>query len=271
LDRELEQLISQMRSRLATLRSEQSPEVPQLRLLYEEIAAADAEFDGVKLDTGEISVTTGPITLDDIELGRFKIRLHLKLLGADTPYTIQALDPNPAVSCSETTHPHVSGERLCPGEGRAAINAALAEGRIGDFFLIVDRILHTYAVGSAYVELDQWYGIRCHDCDSTVDEEDASSCTNCAARVCGDCLVGCGGCGEGYCSGCIDRCYRCEEYSCSGCLTTCVRCRHAVCGACCEEELCETCREELEDELDEMELLENASAETVDVSAEPTV
>lgn len=270
LARELEHLISQIRGRLATLCQERPPSTPQLRLLYEELTAAAAEFEDWQLSAAELSVTTEPITLDEIELGPFQIRLHLDRLGNDMPYSVTALEPNPAASCSETTHPHVNAERLCPGEGRAAINAALAEGRFCDFFTIVDRILHTYAVGSAYVELDQWHGIHCNDCDSTVDEEDACTCANCEERLCGDCLVNCGGCGDGYCSGCIDRCYRCEEYSCSGCLTTCIRCRHAICGACCEEELCETCREELEDESDEMES-ENASSETVDGSTEPTV
>ena len=270
LARELEHLGSQLRSRLATLSNERPPQVPQLRLLYEELVAADSEFDGVEWEAGEISAPTEPITLDDIQLGRFKIRLQLKRLGAEMPYSIQALAPNPAASCSETTHPHVSGERLCPGEGRGSIAGALAEGRLLDFFTIVDRVLHTYAAGSAYVELDRWYGIACHDCDSSINEEDACSCSSCDEKVCGDCLISCGGCSDGYCSGCIERCGRCEEYSCSGCLARCAGCRHHVCEACREDDLCETCREQMEEEQDEAES-DDASLETPVTSTEPAV
>jgi len=270
LARELEHLVSQLRSRLATLRSERPAAMPQLRLLYEELVAADGEFDGVELEEEQISVTTDPIALDDIELGRFKIRLHLKRLGTERAFTIQALDPNPAASCSETTHPHVSGERLCPGEGRGAITAALADGRLFDFFTIVDRILHTYASGSAFVELDRWYGVSCHDCDSTIEADDACTCTHCDERVCGDCLCCCNGCGDGYCSGCIDRCYRCEEPTCGGCLAPCQHCRRNVCESCRDDGLCETCREELEEEANEDES-EAPPVETQGASAEPAV
>lgn len=270
LARELEHLGNQVRSRLAACHDVERRAVPTLRLLFEELTTAAAEFENWQLSASEISVTTEPIRLDEIELGPFQIRLHLDRLGNDMPYSVTALEPNPAASCSDTTHPHVSGERLCPGEGRAAINAALADGRLFDFFTIVDRILHTYAVGSAYVELDRWYGVSCHDCDSTINEEDSCTCTHCDEKVCGDCLISCGGCGDGYCSGCIERCARCEEYSCSGCLVRCDRCRRHVCESCREDELCETCREELEEAKDETESEEEAS-EIVNASTEPTV
>lgn len=270
LTRELEHLVNQLRSRLSTVSSERLQSKPHLRLLYEELVAAESEFDGLEFEAGEISVTTDSIALEDIELGRFQIRLHLKRLGTDSPYSIKALDPHPAASCEETTHPHVSGERLCAGEGRGAINAALAEGRLFDFFTIVNRILHTYSRGAGYVELDDWYGVRCHDCDSTVNEEDACTCTRCEERVCGDCLVGCGECGEGFCSGCIERCYRCEEYSCIGCLTACDDCRRYVCGACHTDDVCETCLEQREEEPDE-EVSMETSPEPINAPAQPTL
>lgn len=270
LGRELEHLGSQLRSRLAQLIQERSPRIPQLRLLYEELMAADGEFDGVELEAGEISVTTEPITLDEIELGRFKIRLHLPRVGTDTPYSIQALDPNPAASCTETPHPHVSGTRLCAGEGRGAIKGALAEGRLFDFFTIVDRILHTYAVGSAYVELDRWHGVACHDCDASIDEEDACTCHRCEERICGDCLCCCGGCGDGYCSGCLDRCFRCEEPACASCLVRCEDCRREVCPSCREDDLCESCREQREEEEHEEETT-NEEAEPLAPPSEPTI
>ena len=210
---------SAVNSTIALSHSNLSDRQPyRLRVLYGELAATAAEFDGVELAKSELSITTEVITLDEVELGPFRIRLHLHRLGSETPYSVTALEPNPAASCSDTTHPHVNGDRLCPGEGRGAIAAALADGRLFDFFTIVDRILHTYAAGSAYVELDRWDGVACHDCDSTLDDDEAYSCSHCEERLCGDCLVSCGGCSDGYCSGCIERCSRCEEYSCSGCL-----------------------------------------------------
>mgnify|MGYP003618375674 FL=1 len=267
---ELEHFDGEIRSRLTTLRAAPPPAIPGLRLLYEELVATDEEFNGVLLEEGELSITTEPIALDDVELGRFKIRLHFERLGTEYPYSLRALEPNPAASCPDTTHPHVNCERLCAGEGRSAIAAALAEGRLLDFFTIVNRILHTYGEGSAYVELGQWYGIRCEDCGATIDAEDACACTQCEDRVCGDCLQCCGCCGDGYCAGCIDRCYLCEQYSCSDCLTTCTRCRRAVCGACHDEGVCESCREKLEEVNDESES-ELASPATVDAASDPAV
>src|SRR5690606_10348138 len=118
----------------------------------------------------------------------------------------------------------------------------------GDFFTIVDRILHTYGEGSAYVELSNWFGRPCHDCATVVADDDASSCQACEERLCGDCIMSCGGCSDGYCAGCLDRCGQCDELTCSGCLTRCPRCRRDVCGGCLDETICTNCLEELEDE-----------------------
>lgn len=267
---DLESIERQLRQMTADLQTERMPSVPSLRLLHEELAATETEFSELVWIEGEIGVTTDSISLDDVELGPFQIRLQLDRMVTDSPFRVRALEPNPAASCRETTHPHVSGERLCAGEGRGAIAAALAEGRLFDFFTIVDRILHTYAVGSAFVELDQWDGVSCLDCDSTMDADDVCTCTQCDGRLCGDCLRCCSGCSDGYCSGCIDRCYRCEEPTCDGCLAPCKECRRNVCESCRDDGLCETCREELEEEENEDEF-ETSPVETQSPSAEPTV
>jgi hypothetical protein len=47
------------------------------------------------------------------------------------------MDPHPSSRNNEVTHPHVSGERLCAGDAGAAIEAAIASGRICDFFVLV--------------------------------------------------------------------------------------------------------------------------------------
>lgn len=221
-----------------------APLLPTLRLIYEELVAIEAEFPAVELNQGELVITTEPVTLEDIGFGPFQISLQLRRLDDEMPFLVTALEPNPAASCAETVHPHVHDRRLCPGQGRAAIQAALAEGRLYDFAVVVNQVLHTYGEGSAYVELRDWDGVRCHDCDSTVAEEDACTCTHCEKQVCGDCLICCGYCGDGYCGGCIDRCARCDEFSCSDCLARCDRCRRHVCASCRDGELCETCCEE---------------------------
>ena len=250
---DLERLGYRLRDLIGGLRAAERTSRPSARMLYEELQAAVREFNGLEIDDATLGVTTDSIVLEDIRLGPFSILLDTDRLTGDSPYTIVALEPNPAVSSSETTHPHVNGERLCPGEGRGAINAALAEGRLFDFFTIVDRILHTYAEGSAYVELNRWHGVPCHDCDCTVDEDDACSCRGCDESLCGECLLACESCGDGYCSGCSERCAECDGRYCSRCLKTCLRCRREVCESCLDERVCTACLEELEHEEEPVE------------------
>lgn len=248
---ELERMLSRLQEILGRERRGDQRPLPSVRLLYEELVAVSGEFGGFAVDEGGLSVVTEPIALEGIDLGPFAIRLETDSLHLEAPYRVRALEPNPAASCCDTTHPHVNGERLCAGEGRAAITAALEEGRLLDFFTVVDRILHTYAVGAAYVELSQWLGVPCHDCNGAVDENDRYTCERCDEPLCGDCLNCCDACSYGYCSACIERCAECEARSCSGCLSTCGRCRREVCEACREGTICNRCLEELEDALAE--------------------
>lgn len=270
---ELEYFTNQLRNRTAVLRDVVQRAPPLLRELYADLTVLADDFADLKFDGPTVSVTTEPITLEGIELGRFRIRLELSRLDADMPYSIEALEPNPAASNEDTTHPHVHGERLCPGEGRSAIKAALADGRLLDFFVLVDRVLHHYSRGAGYVELSDWFGTPCHDCDCTVGEDEGVSCYGCEERLCGDCYVVCGGCSESFCTGCIDRCGRCEEYACSGCLARCERCRRDVCESCREGEVCETCREELLEEEEEEDAEEESTSSTDDATnrTEPAV
>ena len=265
----LDWLESQLRAQRAAL-DRSAPALPTLRLIYEELTAIEGEFPAVEWAEGELLITTEPVTLEGIKFGPFQIGLQLNRLSDEMPFSVTALEPNPAASCSDTVHPHVNSRKLCAGHGRAAISAALADGRLYDFAVVVNQILHTYGEGSAYVELRDWDGVRCHDCDSTVADEDTCTCSHCDERVCGDCLNSCGSCGDGYCGGCIDRCARCEEFSCSGCLTPCDRCRRYVCSSCREDELCETCREDLEAE-DELETSDESADENETPSTEPAV
>ena len=220
-------------------------------LIYDELLAIADEFDEWSCDERELIIVTEPIHLEGINLGRFEIRLDLQRLDASDPYRVVARDPNPAASSYETTHPHIDNSKLCSGEGRSTIATALREGRLHDFATVVDRILHTYAKGSAYVELANWHGTPCHDCDTSVDPEDAYSCQACDETICGDCRTGCAQCGDTYCSGCISRCYACEVSTCSGCLNTCASCNEEFCESCLTEGMCHACREQAEEEQEE--------------------
>ncbi|HUU98355.1 MAG TPA: hypothetical protein VM487_21695, partial [Phycisphaerae bacterium] len=104
------------------------------------VTQLEAEFGepGFNRDTRELSVITDRIELEGIDLGDFEIRLHVGNLGAgqfNSLLSVIALDPHPAASNRRVTHPHVNDEQLCAGDGRAAIQAALHNGRICDFFV----------------------------------------------------------------------------------------------------------------------------------------
>ena len=80
---------------------------------------------GLYKDETEFWVTTEPIELEGIALGRFEIRFNWLTVADERPYRVVALDPNPASRSADTTHPHVQYERLCEGDGARAIHQAL--------------------------------------------------------------------------------------------------------------------------------------------------
>src|SRR5262249_26043094 len=153
-------------------------------------------------------------------------------LASEHPYRVVALEPNPSVANDEVTHPHVNHDTLCEGEGRIGIRRALAAGRLYDFFILVDRVLHTYSRGQAFVELDHWQGTPCYDCGSHLDPDESYSCSRCDETVCFDCSRCCTHCGQCCCSGCSDYCALCDETNCSGCLKHFEECQDQVCHHC---------------------------------------
>lgn len=220
---------------------------PSVSTLYHEILGLYEEFEDIELDLEEheLRITTEPITLEGIRLGRFQIQLDWERLGNPSPYYVKALDPNPAAANDGVTHPHVQDERLCEGDGRAAIQQSLAAGRLGDFFLLVAQILQTYGKGSAYVELDDWDGVSCSDCGQTVGENERYYCERCDATLCDECDRLCYGCDRSFCSGCLESCPTCDESFCSSCLMRCNNCHQRVCNNCLTNGLCEVCHERL--------------------------
>ena len=199
---------------------------------YRDLAALHREFDEslqCTPDAENISVTTCPIVLEDIPLGRFEIRLQIKQFPIVQQFKVFALEPHPASSDTSIVHPHINGEALCTGDGRKAIESALEAGRLYDFFTVVNRLLHTYSEGRAYVELSNWYGVPCHDCNCTVDEDDHYCCHDCEEKLCSNCGNLCSHCDQLYCSNCSASCPRCNCLVCAGCLKRCCDCRHEVC------------------------------------------
>ena len=211
--------------------------------LYRDLVALAEEFAAVEYRGAEklLCATTAPITLEGIDLGPFEIRLACGGRDPLPSYKVIALAPNPASSNPDVTHPHINDGHLCEGDGRRAIASALAEGRLFDFFTIVNQLLHTYAEGRAYVELESWHGVSCHDCGDTVDEEERYCCSRCDQTLCGDCTSSCGRCGEASCCNCTTCCPDCEQPFCSSCLLRCHRCERDVCRDCLNHNLCQKC------------------------------
>lgn len=234
--------------------------------LYLDLVALQEEPFELKIDTGagELCVTTEPVVLEGIDLGRFQIRLKLERLQDEWPYRVVALDPAPAAANGSVTHPHVNDEVLCEGEGSASLRKALAEGRLFDFFTMVDRLLHTYGAGRAHIELDQWQGMGCHDCGCVVDEDDYCFCCRCDHVICPECFSTCRHCDQSVCAGCSSSCQHCNEVACLRCLMPCAACLEQLCSECLNDQnLCQTCYEQrTKSDLEKGELEEAAAAKT---------
>jgi hypothetical protein len=217
-------------------------ELPTQRSLYEELQTLSDEFEDVRFDLREetISVITAPITLEEIELGRFRVVLGGKDLVTGL-FQVIAVDANPAVSRPDITHPHVYDNRLCEGDATVPLQNALWEGRFGDFFLIVQQTLLTYNSSSPYVSLSDWNGTRCRICDDSVNEEDSCCCDRCEQDVCAGCSTYCNNCCQNACDDCRETCSHCEERSCASCLAVCPDCRLKYCSNCLINQLCEDC------------------------------
>jgi hypothetical protein len=218
---------------------------PEIRELYAEIVCLFDEFPSVEWNPTSLvlSVETEPIELEDVPLGPFSIRLDCRALPASPEFEVVALDPNPASSNHDVTHPHVLGNDLCLGEGRAAIDQALSDLRLSDFFRIVQQILRTYNSDSAYVSLAAWSGCNCDGCGDTVHPEDLCVCELCDAELCEGCSTGCEACGRSTCRECLDSCSTCDDLVCRHCREGCSDCGKTCCSSCLEGGICHACRE----------------------------
>jgi len=209
----------------------------------------EAEFGAITVHRRQraISVNTEPITLDDVELGSFALKLFWDRdwqgWRAEC-FEIIALEPNPASSDESVTHPHVKGNVLCAGNATAALGKALEEKRIADTFCLVRSVLRTCSADSPHIRLSEWGGRReCRDCGARVRSDDLWSCDRCTGDFCSDCVGECKDCHVTRCASCMGRCVICEEpvcerclcqsahstrMSCCKCLTPCPRCSRLV-------------------------------------------
>jgi hypothetical protein len=219
------------------------PPIATLHELYDDIQALSEEFDSVRFDIkGRIvSVTTERIVLEDIDLGPFEIVLAWERSEGLGPREVRALDPNPAASSPDTTHPHVRDASLCEGEGRTAIRRALRQGRVLDFFVLTRQILRTYRSDSAFVALADWGGLRCSDCECVIAADDSTFCECCESDLCYECSRCCEQCGRTCCAQCVGRCAACDTDNCQSCLAPCVECKRPVCHACFQDLRCPRC------------------------------
>lgn len=187
----------------------QAKEVPPIGEILQEIRHLHDEFDEVEINgkEGRIAVTIDRVLLEEVDLGPFDVQLDLERLSRrrdSSAFVIVAKDPNPASSNSACKHPHVQDESLCAGDATAPIAAALNEGRIGDAFQLVDRVLHTYNSSSAYVSLSEWDSVGCNDCGTLVSTDHLYYCQHCDKDFCDDCARTCDRCNETVCVGCSD-------------------------------------------------------------------
>lgn len=243
----VEQPIVSLRQRLSQ-RDRRQPALTA-RTIYEDLCATDDEYGGIEFNIDErwLAVATSPITLEGVYLGPFEIRLSWARdwTYESSAYRVIALEPHPAECRESVTHPHVSDEVLCEGEGRYAIRQALAQVRLLDFFLLVTRVLNTYNSESPYVELALWRGATCSDCGTLVDEDDSYACEKCGTTVCSGCDRVCADCDRSYCYDCISSCTVCDASVCDGCFEICRTCRARVCENCRhEDQQCTKCHEE---------------------------
>jgi len=243
-------------SRVQPLTDSLRKEIPRLPLLIEEMRQVQDEFGDMEFDDDErmLSVVTEPITLEDLYLGPFKIQLELDKfseLYTSIIYQVIALDPHPAATDEAVTHPHVSNDQLCEGDGAAAIRAALEQGRLCDFFTTVRSILNTHNPDSAYVSLYDWDGEPCYDCGHVVDRENCYYCSFCDHDYCEQCSSYCQLCDETVCLGCGGEYPQCGELVCPNCISRCAECDSLCCKECLDENICPNCKEESEAENEE--------------------
>ena len=252
------QLLTQTRAVMSDLAVNPS-RVASAAEIAAELQALVEEFDDVRVSSRKrtVAVTTDEIVLADVSLGRFRLTLDWRrLCDGMRALSVVALEPVCAAANDHYVHPHVDGEVLCAGDGKLALQAALTEGRLCDFFVVVRQILETYNSSSAYVQLEDWFSRECLACGDWTAADEMRDCERCDTSICRDCVTGCSDCHGDFCSDCTLVCADCDSETCVGCLNECAGCGNQFCEGCFEDGECLKCREKHETE-------ETATAEAV--------
>lgn len=200
-----------------------------------EITAISSTW-ATKFRGNTLSVKIPDIVLDDgtesVELGSFWVNLNI-----DT-YSIRIESIDEIKSSKGFFHPHVSAtDNLCSGDGGIPMKAALIQGRLEDYFRLVEGVLRTYNNKSPYEHLTDWYapeeGEYCMYCEERRDKEDVFFCDKCNKTYCSECYSPCGDCGNSICPNCgLDACTECDQTLCRECSLSCKNCGGTVCNDC---------------------------------------
>jgi len=220
--------------------------------IFRDLTAVSVEFNHFKFEPVGmlLSIVTEPVELEGTWLGCFRISLDVSTLSRSerAHYDVVALDPYPASSDEEVVHPHVQSQRLCEGDAQSAIRLALCQGRLFDFFQLVDNVLRTYNSESAYVTLDDWGDLTCCDCGHLTISDDCCECSACEDRVCDGCWCCCTDCDQRHCSACNVDCSGCLDDVCKSCVNSCTECSENFCSSCLpENQRCNSCEDQESD------------------------
>ncbi|MBN72939.1 MAG: hypothetical protein CME32_27100 [Gimesia sp.] len=278
LERVLTSEVILLTQQLVTLQQElesvtTAKSVPAIRTIYDDLLALEEEFGEYSIDLKNktISVVTESIMLEGVYLGAFEIRLELAALNSDPPfhYTVIAHDPQPPITNDSVTHPHVQYDNVCEGDARVPIKRSLEQGRLLDFFVLMNRLLLTYNPESPYVALSDWHSAECSECADVVTTDEQTHCTNCENRLCLQCTNSCADCNSSFCHDCVTRCEVCRDNCCESCLKECGLCRSSCCSNCLDhEERCPICETQEDEETYEPDQ-EITASETVSPAVTP--
>ena len=249
----IDETITALRTEKERLNAGNARSVEQAEV-FRDLLVLKLEFSDVEIDLRQktMAVVTRPIVLDGLILGEFQILLYLDTLGdpdVAACYDVIAVDPVRSMPNEDVTHPHVEANRLCEGDARPAIALALAQGRLLDFFQIVEQVLLTYNPSSAYVAITNWEGSNCGECGCLTSSDETIECAGCEKSLCDSCTQACEKCGDSFCDECDKCCCECGENFCKFCLSECAVCSAPICSDCqSENERCDDCEEETNEE-----------------------
>ena len=229
--------------------------VPTIKFLIDELSDLQKDFSNLKLVDNKLSISTKNIVLEGIYFGPFNISLDIRSMSGANNHSyhwwpeIKALDPQyPGdYSDSQYTHPHV-GNSICLGDGEDLIYNAAHQGRIFDYFQLINTVLNTYG-SDPYEQIESWEGVRCNDCADYFAQDDGVYCNKCSSYSCEYCIKNCNKCQESKCALCYEMagCDYCGTINCDSCVEKCSQCNNDICGSClskcesCEDKLCSNC------------------------------